>query len=87
MPAARLWPERRKGQLRVGESMILNENPAREIRMLGSMLVEGKRGQGGDLGNGTLAKAAGQPPILPPSTSAPLLDSRARPCASISRCF
>lgn len=59
MPAARLWPERWKAQLRVGESMISNESPVREIRTLGSIRVEGKRGQGGDLGNGTLAKAAG----------------------------
>lgn len=46
-------------QLRVGKSMISNENPVWEIRMLGSMRVEGERGQCGDLGNGTLAKAAG----------------------------
>ena len=58
VPAARLWPERRKAQLRVGKSMTSNENLVWEIRMLGSMRVEGKRGQGGDLGNGTLAKAA-----------------------------
>ena len=63
----------------MGESMISNESPVWEISTLGSMLVEGKRGQGGDLGNGTLANAAGQPLILPPSTSAPLLDSRAHP--------
>ena len=43
--------ERRTGRmarLRVCERMISNESPVREIRMLGSMSGERKRGQGGD---------------------------------------
>ena len=39
---------RRQAQLRVGESMISSESPVREIRTLGSMSGERKRGQGGD---------------------------------------
>ena len=37
-----------QAQLRVGESMISSESPVREIRTLGSMSGERKRGQGGD---------------------------------------
>ena len=52
-------PERADGQLCVGEGMISNESPVPAIRTLGSMRGEGKRGQGGDRGTGTMAKAAG----------------------------
>ena len=41
-------PEGTDGQLCVGEGMISNESRAREIRTLGSMSGERKRGQGGD---------------------------------------
>ena len=66
---------RRQAQLRVGESMISSESPVREIRTLGSMSGERKRGQGGEWGTGMMAKAAGKRPLPPPSTSAPLLAS------------
>ena len=46
-------------QLRVGESMLSNESPVRKIRTLGSMHGEVKRGQAGDRGTGSMAKAAG----------------------------
>ena len=46
-------------QLRVAESMLSNESPVRKVRTLGSMHGDRKRGQGGDRGTGTMAKAAG----------------------------
>ena len=45
-------------QLRVAEIMLSNESPVRKVRTLGSMHGERKRGQGGDRGTGTMAKAA-----------------------------
>ena len=49
---------RPKVQLCVGEGMISNESPVPAIRTLGSMRGEGKRGQGGNRGTGTMARAA-----------------------------
>ena len=48
---ARLWlgtPEDAQAQLRVSEGMVSNESRVREVRTLGSMSGERKRGQGGE---------------------------------------
>ena len=52
-------PEGADSQLCGGESMISNESPVWKVRTLGSMSRERKRGQGGDRGTGTVAKAVG----------------------------
>ena len=52
-------PEGADSQLCGGESMISNESPVWKVRTLGSMSRERKRGQGGDRGTGTMAKALG----------------------------
>ena len=70
-------PEGAYGQLGVGEGMISHESPVLENRTLGSMSGERKRGQGGECGTGTMAKAAGKLQLPLSSTSAPLLDSTA----------
>lgn len=60
-------PDAGDGQLRVSEGMIANESPVRSIRTLGSTGGGRKRGQGGDWGTGTIAKAVGNndaPPTL-----------------------
>lgn len=66
-------PEAGDGQLRVSEGMIANESPVRAIPTLGSTGGGRKRGQGGDWGTGTIAKAVGN------NDAPPTLDRRGTP--------
>ena len=61
-------------KLRESEGMISNESRVREIRTLGSLSGERNRGQGGDRGTGTGARAAAQQPLRPRSKRKPLRD-------------
>ena len=71
----------RTGRLRVGERMISNESPVREIRTLGSMSGERKRGRSGVRGTAGMTLGAG---IRAPSTARPArLSSTLRPVKNV----
>ena len=63
--------ERVDDQLCVGDGIISNKSPVRESRTPGSMSLERNRGQSGDRGTGTVAKAAGNSYSLHPRHARP----------------
>lgn len=63
----------------MGECMISNASRVWEIRKLGLMSGDRKRGQGGDEGTGMAARAAGELLLPLPSTSVLPLDSTVQP--------
>ena len=65
--------ESAEAQLLVSEGMISNESRVREIRTLGSISGERKRGQGGDLRHRHDGESRRKRLLPPPSKSAPLL--------------
>ena len=59
-------PEGAEAQLRLSEGLTSNESRVRRNRTLGSTSTERNRGQGGERGTGTMAKANGNSYSLPP---------------------